>query len=106
MPRKKKPTHSPTHRRQFLAGMMAELRHAYRKHGSHPWNRHEFMGVLTEEMDELWDAVKLDLPIQEVLKEAMQVACVCLRYAETPDRHRGPHPLPLPTRKTQRSKRR
>lgn len=89
---------STDHRLQFLEAMMAELRHAYSKHGSDPWGRHEFYGVLVEEVDELWDAIKKDEPIENVLKEAMQVAAVCLRYAETPDRYRGVHPLPLPSR--------
>lgn len=89
---------SPEHRRQFLEAMFAELAHAYAKHGSGLWSRHEFFGVIREEIDELWDAIKTDAPTEEVLKEAMQVAAMCLRYAETPDRYRGPHALPLPTR--------
>lgn len=90
--------YSQDHRERFINAMMAELRHAYEKHGSDPWGRHEFYGVLLEEVDELWDAIKKDDPIENVLKEAMQVAAVCLRYAETPDRYRGVHPLPLPCR--------
>lgn len=78
--------------------MISELCHAYSKHGSDPWSRHEFYAVLAEEVDELWDAIKKDEPIENVLKEAMQVAAMCLRYAETPDRYRGVHPLPLPCR--------
>jgi len=92
------PLYSPEHRQQFIASMLAELAHAYAKHGARPWSRHEFYAVMKEEVDELWDAVKQDRPIEEVLKEAMQIACVCLRYAETPDAYRGPHPLPLPCR--------
>lgn len=83
---------------QFLAAVLAEADHAYRKHGAKPWSRHEFYAILKEEVDELWDAIKADKPIEEVLKEAMQIACVCLRYAETPDAYRGEHPLPLPSR--------
>ena len=94
----KKLFHSPVHRREFIASMLAELDHAYEKHGADPWNRHEFAGVLLEEVDELWEAIKQDKPLTEVLKESMQVACVCLRYAETPDRRRGAHSLPLPCR--------
>lgn len=89
---------SVEHRRQFLASMIAELAHAYRKHGARPWSRHEFYAVMREEVDEVWDAIKTDQPITEVLKEAMQIAAVCLRYAETEDAYRGSHPLPLPTR--------
>lgn len=94
----KPPMYSHEHRQQFIASMLAELAHAYAKHGARPWSRHEFYAVMKEEVDELWDAVKQDGPIEEVLKEAMQIACVCLRYAETPDAYRGTHPLPLPCR--------
>lgn len=90
---------SHEHRSQFLDSMMAELDHAYAKHAAKPWSRHEFYGVLLEEVDELWDAIKQDHPIEYVLKEAMQIACVCLRYAETPDAYQGPHRLPLPSRR-------
>jgi NTP pyrophosphatase (non-canonical NTP hydrolase) len=89
---------SEQHRAQFIVGVLAELDHAYTKHGADPWGRHEFAAVLREEVDELWDAIKQDNPIEEVLKEAMQIACVCLRYAETRDRYMGLHPLPLPVR--------
>jgi len=91
-------SYSPEHRRQFLAAMMVELEHAYAKHGARPWSRHEFYGVLAEEVDEVWDAIKADDPIENVLKEVMQIACVCLRYAETPDAYRGTHPLPMSCR--------
>lgn len=84
------------YRRQFIAGMIAELDRAYAKHGSEPWSRHEFYGVIKEELDEVWQDIKDDKPTHELLREIMQVAAVCLRYAETPDRHRGDHQLPLP----------
>ena len=90
--------YSQDHRDQFLNAMMSELDHAYQKHGADPWGRHEFYGVLKEEVDELWESIKKDHPIQDVLREAMQVAAMCLRYAETPDRYLGSHPLPLPCR--------
>lgn len=85
-------------RQQFVAAMLAELDHAYSKHGAKPWGRHELYGVLKEEVDELWDAIKRDEPTENVVKEAMQIACVCLRYIETGDAYRGPHSLPLPCR--------
>ena len=68
-----------------------QLQRAYAKHGRDPWGRHEFFAILKEEVDELWDAVKSDLPIAQVLAEAEQIACVCRRYAETGDRYQGPH---------------
>jgi len=90
--------YSRVHRRQFIASMLVELDHAYAKHGAEPWGRHEFYGVLKEEFDEIWEAIKSDAPIEFVLKEVVEVAAMCLRYAETPDRYMGPHPLPLPSR--------
>ncbi len=89
---------SPEHRRQFIEAMLAELDHAYAKHGARPWSRHEFSAVLREEFEELWDDIKNDRPMEEVLKEAMQCAAVCLRFAETPEAYQGPHRLPLPCR--------
>lgn len=72
--------------------IMAELERAYAKHGREPWGRHEFYAILLEEVDELWDAIKADEPTQRVLEEAVQVAAMCIRYMETGDRYRGPHP--------------
>lgn len=81
-----------TPRERFIKRMATELDHAYTKHGRNPWSRHEFYGVLKEEVDELWDAIKADKPMDEVLEEVAQIACVCLRYVETGDRDRGDHP--------------
>ena len=64
-----------------------ELDRAYNKHGALPWGRHEFFGILYEEVDELWDAIKQDLPREELLKELVQVAAMCVRYYETGDRY-------------------
>jgi NTP pyrophosphatase (non-canonical NTP hydrolase) len=84
-------------RNEFLHAVHMEVEHAYAKHGRDPWGRHEFYAILKEEVDELWDAIKRDEPTEEVLKELVQVASMCLRYAETGDRYRGAHP-PIPTR--------
>ena len=70
----------------------AELVRAYAKHGREPWGRHEFYAILKEEVDELWDAIKADEPTERVLEEAVQVAAMCVRYMQTGDRYRGPHP--------------
>ena len=70
----------------------AELRHAFAKHGREPWGRHEFYGILREELDELWDAIKSDAPTEDVLRELFQVAAVCRRYYVTGDRYLGEHP--------------
>ena len=72
----------------FFSKVLNELDSAYRKHGSDQWGRHEFYAILKEEVDELWDAIKTDIPQDEVIKELIQVVCVCLRYYETGDRYR------------------
>ena len=77
-------------RSEFMRLILEEVEHAYRKHGSDQWGRHEFRGVLDEEIDELHDAITGDLPQDEVVKEYIQVAAVCLRYHETGDRYREP----------------
>lgn len=77
---------------ESLRLILEELDRAYAKHGRETWGRHEFYAILLEEVDELWDAIKADLPMEEVLSEVVQVAAVCLRYMETGDRYRGPHP--------------
>lgn len=75
----------------FTARVDAALSHAYAKHGRLPWGRHEFYGILREEIDELWDAIKSDAPTADVLAEAIQCAAVIRRYCETGDRYLGPH---------------
>lgn len=77
---------------EFQTKVQTELAKAYAKHGRELWSRHEFFAILKEEVDEVWDAIKADDPIEKVLKEVLQVACVCQRYAETGDRYRGVHP--------------
>jgi hypothetical protein len=84
------PVPFPQTREQFLARIEVELHHAYAKHGHDQWGRHEFYGVLLEEMDELWDAIKEDRPQVDVIAEMVQVAAVCFRYFETGDRYRDP----------------
>ena len=79
-------------RSAFFEAMRRELDHAYEKHGAEPWGRHEFYAILLEEMDEVWEAIKHDDPVVDVLAEVVQVAAMCLRYAETGDRYQGSHP--------------
>ena len=76
--------------RRILTGRIAhELDRAYAKHGAAPWGRHEFYAILKEEVDELWDAIKHDLPQDELEAELVQVAAMCFRYFETGDRYRN-----------------
>jgi NTP pyrophosphatase (non-canonical NTP hydrolase) len=74
-------------REVFLELVQEEVDRAYRKHGRDPWGRHEFYGVLLEEVDELWDAIKTNAPNEEMYAEMVQVAAMCLRFFETGDRY-------------------
>jgi|ERR1700733_7231334 len=67
--------------------ILDELSRAYTKHGDEPWGRHEFYGILLEEVDELWDTIKGDQPLVRVHAEALQVAAVVVRYLDTGDRY-------------------
>lgn len=82
------PNYAPDLRREFVSQIKEAVTHAYGKHGDDQWGRHEFYAILLEEVEELWDAIKQDLPQDEVRAELLQVACVCLRYYETGDRYR------------------
>lgn len=64
-----------------------ELDRAYSKHGAEPWGRHEFYGILKEEFNELETAIFKDEPMENVVKELVQVAAMCFRYFETGDRY-------------------
>lgn len=71
----------------FLEAIQAELDHAYKKHGKELWGRHEFYGILKEEVDELWDIIKADGSSGDLTDELIQVAAMCLRYYETGNKH-------------------
>lgn len=83
-------------RLHLLEAISEELDRAYAKHGSEPWGRHEFYGILTEEWRELERAIFKDEPQIRVLDEMVQVAAMCFRYFETDDRYRGEHPRIVP----------
>lgn len=76
-------------RDQFFADIQAEVDRAYGKHGQELWNRHEFFGILLEEVDELWDTIKQNQSSQRLYEELVQVAAMCLRFAETGNRSVG-----------------
>jgi len=77
----------------FINLLYSELEHMYTKHGRDPWKRHEFFGILKEEVDELWDDIKHDVPVPQMLHEIVQVAAVCLRYVDAGDRTSGLFPV-------------
>lgn len=72
----------------YLVGK--ELDRAYGKHGRAQWSRHEFYGILLEEVEELWANIKSDAPQPLVEEELLHVAAMCFRYFETRDRLREP----------------
>ena len=82
---------APLARSEFFHAVREELDRAYEKHGAEPWGRHEFYAILREEVDELWDDIKTDAPTANLYREAVQIAAMCVRYFETPDRYRGWH---------------
>lgn len=90
-------TSMPGRGREFFAAMRSELDHAYAKHGRDPWGRHEFYGVVAEEFEEMWAAIRADSSPEALLAEIVQVAAMCLRYWETGDRYLGAHPA-IPVR--------
>lgn len=84
-------------RGELIGRIARELDRAYAKHGRDQWGRHEWYAILLEEVEEVWDAVKRDLPTEELEKELVQVAAMCFRYYETRDRYREPAARALAT---------
>jgi len=74
-----------------MNAIASELDRAYAKHGRGQWGRHEFYAILKEEVDEMWDAIKADDPIEDVRNEAIQIAAMVFRYLETGDRYQEPN---------------
>jgi len=70
-------------RRRFFQRIEKELDYAYEKHPGKSWSRHEFHSIVLEEFEEMWDDIKTDKPLDVLLKELVQVAAMCFRYAET-----------------------
>lgn len=80
---------NPHRRAELMTVVVLELQRAYAKHGSEPWTRHEFLGILREEYLELEQAIFTDAPSDRVLAELVQVVAMCFRFLETGDRQRG-----------------
>ena len=70
-------------RTRFLKLISDEVDRAIKKHGDDQWKRHEFYGIILEEVEEMWDAIKGDDSDEHLLEEMVQVAAMCLRFAET-----------------------
>lgn len=76
-------------RSEFLEKMCSEVTRAYNKHGRRKWGRHEFYGIIKEEFDEMWAVIMADGPDEDLEAEMIQVAAMCLRFAETGNRYRS-----------------
>ena len=74
-------------RDEIIASICKELDRAYAKHGKRLWGRHEFYAILLEEVDEAWENIKADGPRDELVKEIIQIAAMCVRYLEIGDRY-------------------
>lgn len=68
---------------QVLGKVAREVERAVQKHGDDRWVRHQFYGILLEEVDELWEVIKRDGPQADLEAEAVQVAAVIVRYLAT-----------------------
>ena len=62
-----------------LAEVRAELERAFRKFPRISASAHEAHAVLAEEVDELWDEVKANRPIEQ-RAEAVQVGAMAIRF--------------------------
>ncbi len=74
-------------RGQILNDIEEELTRAYSKHGAPQWGRHEFYAILKEEVDETWDSIKADEPMERLYSEAISVAAMVVRFFETGERY-------------------
>jgi len=66
-----------------LAMIHEEIGRSYSLHGCPRWGRHEAYAIIKEELDEVWEAIRADAPFEEVMKELIQTAAMCVRYIET-----------------------
>lgn len=57
-----------------------EVYRAESLHGTAPWGRHEFYGILAEEFQEVQKAVFENQSDDELLTEIIQVMAVCARF--------------------------
>lgn len=67
---------------RWLYRISDELEKARKKFPIPFASAHEGISVLKEEVDELWDLVKKDGPVDEMKTEAVQVAAMTLRFLE------------------------
>lgn len=73
-------------RKLILKLIYDEVERSYRLHGCPRWGRHEAYAIILEELDEVKQAVFDDLPFEDLMKELVQTAAMCVRYLETEPR--------------------
>lgn len=73
-------------RLSILEKIDVEVVRSYELHGCPRWGRHEAYAIILEELDEVKQAIFDDLPFEEVKKELIQTAAMCVRYLETEPR--------------------
>ena len=76
---------------QAMALVREEYRRAMTKHPNQFVNAHEGYAVLLEEVDELWDHVKVDSAYTALaMKEAVQIAAMAVKFiVELHDHEKG-----------------
>ncbi len=77
---------SPEKRDLILRAIYKEVGRSYELHGCPRWGRHEAYAIILEELDEVKQAIFDDLPFEEVWKELIQTAAMCVRFMETEPR--------------------
>lgn len=65
----------------FTHAIIDECDRAIETHGNAPWSRHEFYGILMEEVEEAWKEIKENGNDAALFSEIIQIAAVCLRFA-------------------------
>ena len=70
-------------RSKIIKAVEDELERIYKKYGDKPYaSRHEFYGILKEEVDEVWDDIKHNSDTFSLEKEIIQVISICFRHLE------------------------
>ena len=81
--------------KDWISKIQAELERASKKFGKFN-TTHEGYAVILEELDELWDGIKGNHPMEKLEIEAIQVAAMALRFlvdcCEQDDHIDGPLP--------------
>lgn len=67
----------------FIDRVASELSKALEKHGKEAWSRHQAYGIIKEEFDEFWEAIRHDAQDEELLHELSHVSAMCQRFADT-----------------------